>query len=154
MTHEECLKKIFIYIHVWGGIAGRNIFVMGKNFEGNFKPKTYKCAIDLLRNKKIGEALKKLNSIAYLGTSFSTKHIHFWSLGELPIYDSVIAKLVFGRKTVRALHYEGYIQAIDNLITCLEWRDGILRNRQTIERGLFNWAANQGTEWLALRSND
>ena len=39
---EEILKQVFHYIHFWGGITGRGVYVQKGGFEKNFKLENYK----------------------------------------------------------------------------------------------------------------
>ncbi len=83
-----------------------------------------------------------------INTAFSTKHIHFWSLASAPIYDSIIAEIVFG-DLVKEKDYQIYLNSMDALIAEL----GVSSiSRSTIERNLFNWANTpSGMEWRAIR---
>ena len=117
-TDNSLLIKIFIWIQLWGGNSGRSIFVRGDNWPDNFCLETYREAINQIRGK--GDypfALEILNRMVGLSTAFSTKHIHFWSGANAPIYDSVIASIVFGRSQsqVRSKQYPFYISWLDNL---------------------------------------
>ncbi|MFZ9681520.1 MAG: hypothetical protein ACO3CL_08895, partial [Bacteroidia bacterium] len=76
---------------------------------------------------------------------------HFWSNAEAPIYDSIIAAIVFGRKhdQVSAGQYQPYMKALDALIEELN-NDQLTRS--SIERSLFNWANTPlGLQWRNLR---
>lgn len=152
----ELLKKIFIYIQLWGGNSGRGMFLNGNgNFKGNYSENIY---IDFVKLALDGDILSlgKLKSsakggISYIGTSFASKHLYFWSQGRLPIFDSIISKIVFGRVKPRVDDYFGYYRAL------LELKEYLLIeycNVETtqIERTLFNWAQSDlGSLWIKTR---
>jgi hypothetical protein len=145
---ELILIQIFLLIQLWGGNAGRTIFVRGKGWSNNFSINCYLDSIDLIAKGEFVEALKKMNTMFGINTAFSTKHIHFWSLAQAPIYDSIIAEIVFG-DVVKEKDYIVYLGALDELIKKL----GDLKiTRSTIERNLFNWAnLDEGKEWIRYR---
>jgi hypothetical protein len=155
INNDHELRKIFVYIQLWGGNTGRGFFTRGGGFDANFNLEIYRQGINHIRIGKSIKALSLLNSLSFLSTAFSTKHMHFWSLGELPIYDSIIAKLVFGRPIYpycAAGHYNEYIAALDDLIQELREVHNQNTTRRIIERNLFNWASTEhGVIWLANR---
>lgn len=148
---DELLTKIFIWIQLWGGNSGRSIFVRGNKWPQNFNIDAYRNAVQEIMNDNFQNALIILNGIYGISTAFSTKHIHFWSNKSAPIYDSIIAAIIFGRKhtQVRINEYQPYIDGLDKLI------DEINNNqvtRSSIERNLFNWANTPlGLQWRNLR---
>ena len=145
---DENLIRIFLLIQLWGGNAGRTIFVRGNGWKKNFKVDCYRESIGLVQRGKYVEALTLMNSMYGINTAFSTKHIHFWSLASAPIYDSIIAEIVFG-DLVKEKDYQIYLNSMDALIAEL----GVSSiSRSTIERNLFNWANTpSGIEWRAIR---
>ena len=150
---NQLLKKIFIRINLWGGNSGRGVFVRGERWPQNFVLQTYIDAVTQIQNHQYVEALNTLNQLYGVSTAFSTKHIHFWSSADAPIYDSIIAAVVFGRnrRNVRPNEYPLYICALDALI--LELGNNEV-TRSSIERTLFNWADTpQGVTWRNLRLN-
>jgi hypothetical protein len=147
---DENLIRIFLLIQLWGGNAGRTIFVRGNGWKKNFKLDCYRESIGLVQGGKYIEALTLMNSMFGINTAFSTKHIHFWSLAAAPIFDSIIAEIVFG-DVVKEKNYKNYILALDLLIT--ELADPEI-TRSTIERNLFNWANTPtGNEWRSIRKS-
>ena len=143
------LTKIFIWIQLWGGNSGRTIFIRGKKWPDNFKTIIYSKAVCQIKQGHYRKALKTLNSLYGISTAFSTKHIHFWNKGDAPIYDSIMAAIVFGRKQARAKDYPRYIGALGELADKLNG-EGI--NRSSIERNLFNWAnSKEGSKWIKIR---
>lgn len=152
LEDETLLTKVFIWIQLWGGNSGRGIFVRGNRWPENFDITKYRDGLSYLLNGEVVRALRTLNQIDYLGTAFSTKHIHFWSNGELPIYDSVIARIVFGYQSPTASKYLNYLGALNGIIEELEEPEISYRS---IERNLFNWAeTNNGQEWKRIRARN
>ena len=144
----ELLKKIFVRIHLWGGNAGRQVFVRNGGFEVNFDSKTYLKSLDECEKGNYLESLRIMNRLKFVNTAFSTKHIHFWSNGKAPIYDSIIAGVVFGLSDVRESDYSRYLSVINSLA----------KDKNTtpfaVERNLFNWAStNDGVYWQNIRLN-
>lgn len=146
---DELLTKIFIWIQLWGGNSGRSVFVRGQGWPNNFNINMYKNAVEQINNEDFQDALITLNNLYGVSTAFSTKHIHFWSNAVAPIYDSIIAAIIFGRKLVRPQEYQLYIHALDQLIDEIN-NDQITRS--SIERNLFNWANTPlGLQWRNIR---
>jgi len=145
------LTKIFVWIQLWGANSGKSPFVRGQRWPANFKLNIYSAAINFILEKDFHSALATLNRMFGIKTPFATKHIHFWSNAEAPIYDSIIAAIVFGRKPrqVSAGQYQPYMDALDALIVELN-NDQLTRS--SIERSLFNWANTPlGLQWRNLR---
>jgi len=148
-NNDELLKKIFIYIQLWGGNAGRNIFLQSGGFEHNFNIKIYKKFVKLTINSEFNNARIRLNKMTQIGTAFSTKHLHFWSNTEAPIYDSIISKIVFGRKNPNnKADYPRYMTALYDLAE----EEGPNVTSSIIERSIFNWSdTEEGKLWSDLR---
>jgi hypothetical protein len=148
--NDKLLTKVFVLIQLWGGNAGRQVFVNGNGWVQNFNINEYKKAIKLVESNLYKEAIQVINKGIYgLSTSFSSKHIHFWSYGKAPIYDSIISKIVFGTKEPRLNDYNEYLNALDGIIEKIG-NPNISRN--SIERNLFNWASTDtGKQWIKLR---
>lgn len=100
---NEILKQVFHYIHFWGGITGRGIYVQKGGFEENFKLETYKEIVEKIKTLKqdtLCEDLKEIEklivTIPFIGVAYGTKHLKFWSLYinqekiDLPILDSIL----------------------------------------------------------------
>lgn len=147
--NDELLKRIFVHIQLWGGNTCRGFFLNNGGFVNNFNNEHYKNGIFKAINGDLN-SLCDLLKLNYMGISFATKHMFFWSNKKLPIYDNIISILVFGRKPLNNLnHYNQYTQGLTHLA----------RTRQTqshiIERSLFNWADSQaGKEWLRIRKSN
>jgi hypothetical protein len=119
---DEILKEIFHYIHFWGGVTGRGIYVQKGGFEMNFKIDTYKEIVDkiiVLKQDTLCEDLKEIEklfiSIPYIGVAYGTKHLRFWSINanenkiELPILDSIISKNILITPYFAWRHYCSYV---------------------------------------------
>ena len=147
------LTKIFIWIQLWGGNSGRSIFIRKNGWPLNFNNKTYQKGVELSISGNYTEALETFNSLFGISTAFSTKHIHFWSKMKAPIYDSIIAAIIFGRKQtqIRTKDYPRYLNALDKLKLTLNNSE---IDVSSIERNLFNWANTEnGVKWRIIRLN-
>jgi hypothetical protein len=152
-SNDFLLEKIFIWIQLWGGNSGRGIFIRGEQWPRNFNGSTYLKAINKIQIGKYTEALEILNTLYGVSTAFSTKHIHFWSKKDAPIYDSIIAAIIFGRNPaqIRAEEYLIYIESLKKLSKELK-KEGINTSSSSIERNLFNWANSEnGLNWRKIR---
>jgi|LakMenEpi03Aug12_release.lakeMendotaPanAssembly.Ray.scaffolds.fasta_scaffold468311_2 hypothetical protein len=148
---DENLIRIFLLIQLWGGNAGRTIFVRGKGWRRNFDIDCYRKSIEFIQKGNYLDALSVMNTMYGINTAFSTKHIHFWSLSAAPIFDSIIAEIVFG-DTVKEKDYKRYLDALDAMIKESAYK-GVTRSN--IERNLFNWASTAaGLEWRAIRKSN
>lgn len=146
MTDDQ-LVTIFVLIQMWGGIAGRGVFVRGDDWPANFDVNTYRKGIGNIEENEISLALETLNEISYVSTAFSTKHIKFWSRDKFPVFDSIISSIVFGRRTPRANDYTRLLECFTELG---KEKKG-LESKQ-IERNLFNWSnTDDGEKWIRLR---
>jgi hypothetical protein len=148
---DQLLTKIFIWIQLWGGNSGRSVFVRGNRWPQNFNINSYRDAVQKIKYSDFENALSTLNGIYGISTAFATKHIHFWSNAIAPIYDSIIAAIIFGRNQnqVRPHEYKLYIDSLDHLIN--EIKNNQV-TRSSIERSLFNWANTPlGIQWRNIR---
>ena len=99
-------QPIFHLIQVWGGISGRNIYVMGDGFNWEQIKGPYQELVDACLSIKdnsdasmliMADAVRKFHSKRLrLGIAFITKHTRFWLEKVLedaafPIYDSIMA---------------------------------------------------------------
>jgi len=145
----DLLTRIFIRIQLWGGRESRYPFVKGGGFNENFDPTIYAEGVDLIREGKYYEANIKIGSLGYVATAFATKHLFFWSRNKAPIFDSLIAKIVFGRKSADERFYGKYVKIVSDLANDLD------TTSNKIERNLFNWAdTEEGRQWIKLRMKE
>lgn len=108
----EGLEEIFHLIQIWGGSAGRGIYV----FDGGFKWENIATHYQRLVNvcldtndidessiNKMVEAVNEFNRfVKNLNVAFITKHTRYWlyrnlELNAPPIYDSIMANYVMQR---------------------------------------------------------
>lgn len=147
--NDFLLKKIFVWIQLWGGNTSRGFFLKAYGgFDNNFDSNAYSNAIQSLIDNPL-HSLKLLNSMNRMGSSFATKHLNFWSNKELPIYDNIIAMIVFGRlPSNKVVHYEEYLGALNELSASLG------KPKWQIERSLFNYYdSKEGREWFKYRKS-
>lgn len=150
--NDWLLSKIFIWIQLWGGNSGRSVFVQGNGWIYNFNIDRYSSAVNYILRNDYKNGLNELLLLRGIGPAFATKHMSFWSDGNAPILDSIISKIVIGRRNAREQDYLYYIEELDELIYELENQGmaGVTRSR--IERNLFNWAnTSQGNMWIKNR---
>ncbi len=120
---DEKLVEIFHYIHLWGGITGRNIYVRKGGFENNFKLDYYKKIVEKIIDLKqatletdLKEIEKLFMSIPFIGVAYGTKHLRFWSINtnknniQLPILDRVISIGLFDTPYCAWRQYYTYVQ--------------------------------------------
>jgi len=150
-NNQNLLEKIFILIHLWGGITGRVPFVINGGFINNFDPNIYAQGIDELQNDNLHDALVTMLGLQMIGGSFASKHIHFWSQGSYPILDRVISSIVFGVNPPINGHYPAlYHEYLEELNIVMLDQQGT--TYATIERNLYNWAKKQdGIIWKNIR---
>lgn len=118
---EDSLIRIFHLVQLWGGRAGRNIYVMNGGFNQNFQPDEYaRFAVAAAEGDgfhRIERLIEATEGIQCFGVSFATKHARFWSEAgmnsvRLPIYDRVIALGCLGKKGARWNDYSSYAQEL------------------------------------------
>ena len=150
----EDLEEIFHLIQIWGGNAGRGIYVFDKGFIWKeIEPYYYKLVKVCLSIKDtsessldfIIEAVCDLNKIRNLGVSFITKHTRYWlyrnlELNALPIYDSIMANCVMRKGTAKTKDLLEY------------WKVMIAKSNQLgielvpLERQIFKYAYQQSSK--------
>lgn len=154
---DKMAESIFHLIQLWGGRAGRNVYVQNGGFKNNFHSGAYKKLIevalkpfdDMACNVRHAELATK--NIKNFGISFATKHLRFWNLfgaenGRFPIYDKRMANGCFGRQDADWRYYCTYI-------SCLE---SVAREQSVtindIERYCFSFFdSDDGAKWLKDR---
>jgi hypothetical protein len=146
VNDDDKIIEIVHYIHFWGGITGRNIYVKNGGFDNNFNLEVYKKIVHILivlNEENICKDLKEIQilfkHIPNIGISYASKHMHFWSKNanqnniEFPILDSIIANGLFITKYFAWRHYCPYV---------IEMRNFAKENKTTIsilERELYNY---------------
>jgi hypothetical protein len=144
------LDKIFVWIQIWGGGEGRGVFVRGGGWHANYNRASYQLGINniIAPVPNYIQAFTDLDNIAYLGISFITKHIYFWSKAKAPIFDNIVSRAVFGVRQANVAAYPTYLGALNQLTEELPYPT----DAKTIERNLFSFLDTpDGQTWLELR---
>lgn len=147
--NSELLKKIFLYIQLWGGITSRGFFIKKNGgFDCNYNEQGYKKGVEECI-KEDTQSLVSFCNLNQVGISFATKHMYFWSNKKLPIYDNIIAMIIFGRTPQNNIrHYQQYTESLKEM--------GKIKNIRTslIERSIFNWYETEnGRRWFDMRKS-
>lgn len=137
------IETIFHSIQLWGGRAGRNIYLMGGGIEKNIDFNNY---LNLAKScnsssdvKTVIRSIETFNDLTKnINISFITKHTRFWLYrrqGEdnaLPIYDKVMSTKLMEKRGPKIMDLEDY------------WREMMKEAKRqnvsllTLERYLFN----------------
>lgn len=151
-SKDDAEDRIFHLIQLWGGRAGRNIYVRNGGFKRNYKAVSYRDLIEVaISGADLDRAVKATRQISNLGISFATKHLRFWSLfagnGNLAIYDKVMAQGVMGIRTPAWSRYPEYLV---NMKRAAEVQ-GITLNQ--LERFCFGFLdTEEGKRWTKSRT--
>jgi len=106
--NDKVLAEIFHAIQLWGGKEGRYIYVRGEGFDDNFNLESYRKLVGDCMAGDVDQIIKSISEfdkeVKYLGISFITKHVRFWSSMNkktkmLPIYDKIMAQGVMNVDT-------------------------------------------------------
>lgn len=122
---DKKLIEIFHYIHLWGGITGRGIYVRNGGFDNNISIEIYKTIVEKiisLQQETLETDLKEIEklfiSIPYIGVAYGTKHLRFWSLNanknniHLPVLDRVISIGLLNTPYCAWRQYYSYVKQI------------------------------------------
>lgn len=151
---ESKVLRIFDLISGWGGKQGRAPYLrpLGNTTRNSYKNwySNYilgaKCAIN---NKN--EALKYFTTINFIGDSFGTKHLYFWSLyggnAPVPIYDARIKTLLY-LSIDEAPSFEQYVEDMNNF--------SIIKNItiNQLEKALFAFSSNYFPNETLIMKNE
>jgi hypothetical protein len=141
---DESYISVFHKIQLWGGVAGRNIYVRNGGFDENFTLSAYKeivkdvASIDSIESfdARIPALVGTCRQIHHWGPAFATKHFKFISSAAggflLPIYDSVIARGLYGIDAANWDNYQRYVHDIHNF--AVQQNSSV----EIVERVLFN----------------
>lgn len=98
----KTLENIFHLIQLWGGNAGRLVYIRNEGFSNNINIKAYKelaeCSMHAKNlNELVDEIAKFKSQSKYIGVAFLTKHTRFFSRFNknfkfMPIYDSEMSR--------------------------------------------------------------
>jgi hypothetical protein len=141
---DSALKDIFHPIQLWGGNAGRNIYVKSGGFDQSFSTGAYRNIfkiiqeIDSIESFNDGVPLLKdeTDRIGHWGVSFATKHFKFISAAigtfQFPIYDTVVAQGLYGMDNANWKNYSNYVNDLH------EFAHNGKYSVDIVERVLFN----------------
>lgn len=154
MTYRDgdSLQEIFHLIQIWGGRAGRGLYVMNGTFDWKSIESSYKSLVNSCLNTSnidddsikslVQEVLAIDMNIKNFGIAFITKHTRFWlyrtlGVNALPIYDSVMANTVMQKHAVESKHLEEYwkVMVAKSLNSSI--------NLTALERQIFKYGMNQ-----------
>lgn len=148
----DSLQDIFHLIQVWGGSTGRYIYIFDDGFDWEKIINQYKALVEAcmsitdLNESSIDAIVGAVNkfdkSVAHMGVAFITKHTRFWLHRNLgynapPIYDSVMASCVMGKKTAETKHLSEYWKVM------VSKADHLGIGLIPLERQIFKYAYDQ-----------
>ena len=154
---KDGVEEVFHLIQLWGGNTGRNIYVKKNGFEENWSFEAYQQIAKICtacKSQELPQVLKcleeQMEHIEHWGLAFASKHYSFWNRNcetpRLAIFDSILCKGLFGKKTPNFKLYIKYLAALSKFAD--EHRIQI----HNVERSLFNYFnSNHGVVWIALR---
>ena len=156
-TTDEALLIIFDLIQAWGGTTGRGPYRKTRGGGKAHRPNNsdfadiYRKGIEaILVMKNLGvskEGIQMANSLIcdlpYVGQSFSTKHLQFWSIGlnispKLVIYDRRMELLLCAASRAKGVKYDylEFLAALERLALELKV------TAENLERALFAFSKN------------
>lgn len=124
--------RVFDLVQVWGGIMGRNPYVLGARKNKSSRQNSngwisnYKRGISSATGQKPGLAIEQFCKIPQIGISFASKHLKFW--GGFPILDTRVMMLMGLKPSVK---YADYLLNLDELARHLKL------SRMQTEEALF-----------------
>ena len=154
---KDRIEEVFHLIQLWGGNTGRSIYVKKNGFEENWSFEAYQKIAKICtacKSQELPQVLKcleeQMKHIEHWGLAFASKHYSFWNrnceTSRLAIFDSILCKGLFGKKTPNSKLYIKYLAAIS------EFADEHRIPIHNVERSLFNYFnSNHGVVWIALR---
>jgi hypothetical protein len=151
------LASIFHQVQLWGGKAGRNIYVRDGGFAANWNEQSYRhLAVasstpvhEPGSDPRVPLLIAAADQIQYFGVSFATKHARFWAqaggVKPLPIYDRTVAQGSMGINAGWNL-YGRYVSEMT--AHALEAHTDVA----TLERHAFNaFGTPAGQAWINAR---
>ncbi len=157
---EAILLRIFHLIQLWGGIAGRGIYVRNCGFQMNFHIDHYRTLVESVYQRdggpeevacSVSAARSAAANISCFGIAFASKHMSFWSYSgplHFPILDRILAQGVLGVKNPHFNRYTVYTQQMN---AC---SDAMGITSQELEQHCFDFFQTpNGKKWLELRNN-
>ena len=154
-SSQQLIEQLFHWVQLWGGVAGRNIYVRDGGFSENFRHEAYSDFAEAAASKtdlkeRINRMQDASQKIDFWGISFASKHATFWAqaagASALPIYDTNIARGCLGYKTAEWRHYQDYVEQLSKHAE----ERGI--EVATLERYAFDFfASEEGKTWIGNR---
>lgn len=155
--HQALLEPIFHKIQLWGGVAGRHIYVKGRGFAANWNPAAYADFVQASTTSVHWHGpdprIKQLSLVAerikQFGVAFGTKHARFWAqaanVKPLLIYDRIMARGCLGKNATWNDYGHFNAKMADHALQANT-------NVATLERHAFNaFDTPAGAAWLAGR---
>jgi len=155
--NEARLAEIFHMVQLWGGRAGRNIYLQGGGFDSNWKHAAYQEFVAASVTPDLGEKpdprvlplIEAARKMRQFGVAFATKHARFWAqaaiVKALPIYDRIMAHGSMGIEP----KWNDYVRYVDEMAAhALQ----VTTDVATLERHAFNtFGTPAGQAWIAAR---
>jgi hypothetical protein len=162
------ITTIVCGIHIWGGRTGRNLFVMGNKFPGNFSFPDYRKMISAILEPNEQRAIEalQLGNFSQFGTAYATKHLAFWTKSpqvgiKLPIFDSIINRIVFGENgTPSFRNYTHYLSRMKQAASQINQLNPTFQGQYHVhhlERQLFDWNNTEPSlckQWQKIRTGE
>jgi len=149
-------ENIFHSIQIWGGFEARRFYINNDNINVDYY-------IDSMRLARAGDAVGANGLLRqhyrFFNISFASKHYAFWTSDlpstqnegprQLPILDSLLFGLAYGRAYPDYRHYSAYLVDMYQFIS--QYQNLTVHS---LERQLFNFADTAGgRQWINNRLN-
>lgn len=123
--------RVFDLVHVWGGIMGRNPYVLTTRKHESSRENSdewifdYERGISLATSQKPDLAIQQFCQIPQLGVSFASKHLRFW--GGFPILDARMMMLLGLKPSVRYADYLSYLDEVAHhlKLSCMQTEEAL-----------------------------
>jgi hypothetical protein len=157
--NQVLLAEIFHMVQLWGGRAGRNIYVMNQGFAANWNPAAYQQFVEASArvapvawpgpDPRVPLLIAAADQINQFGVAFATKHARFWAQAAmaqpLPIFDRIMA---LGSMGIRP-HWNDYARYISEMAAHARQAN---MDVATLERDAFaQFDTPAGEAWLEAR---
>lgn len=156
LISDSQLELIFHSIQIWGGNTARGFYLRNGGFNNNLDIKSYRNGLKSLISGDIICTIYSFNKLKQMNIAFASKHFSFWSRSaqgsdnkgfrQLPILDSIIFKLAYGKVSPHYRHYVRYLEDIYE--ECSKLKISV----HSLERQLFNFSdTSEGRIWMKNR---
>jgi len=155
--NQARLAEIFHMVQLWGGRAGRNIYLQDGGFDSNWNHAAYQEFVaasvtpdrGVKPDPRVPLLIAAARKMRQFGVAFATKHARFWAqaanVQPLPIYDRIMARGCLG-KTADWKDYGRYVAEM--AAHALQ----VTTDVATLERHAFNtFGTPAGQAWIAAR---